>query len=312
LSVCSGIEAFLKAIENLKIEHEVINYCEIDKYTSKACSLIHNIPESKNLNDITKIHVKELPSYNLLVGGTPCQNISKVGDMKGLRGNDSQLFYNYADILNYTLPEYFVFENVDNLKTVNSGEDWKIVQYELSKNYNIFSDILDAKDYEIPQSRKRLFIIGIRKDIRQDFIFPDKQKLKLRFSDMLEIDYDNKYILSDREKLYMDRTTKDGRNHWDFLHYHDTDNIYSHCVVANTYKGVPYNVLIDRRFDKTVYRKLTPLEALSLMSFDKKDYSILKENRLSDTRIYKMAGNSIVVNILQHIFKSLFNIPIEV
>jgi DNA (cytosine-5)-methyltransferase 1 len=71
-------------------------------------------------------------------------------------------------------------------------------------------------------------------------------------------------------------------------------------------------VLIDRRFDKTVYRKLTPLEALSLMSFDKKDYSILKENRLSDTRIYKMAGNSIVVNILQHIFKSLFNIPIEV
>jgi DNA (cytosine-5)-methyltransferase 1 len=219
------------------------------------------------------------------------------------------------------LPDYFVFENVDNLKTINQGKDWEIVQQELSKNYNIYADILDAKNYNIPQSRKRLFVVGIRKDIRQEFKFPEKEELKISFTELLEKEVNPKYYLSQRERQYMDRETKDGRNHWDFMHYHDTKDMYSHCIVANTFKGVPYNVLADRRKCKYGFydcdfidevsefcnsctsgdcmqlnnnvtsgeRKLTPMECFRLMGFDDKDYYILKENNISDTQLFIMS-----------------------
>jgi DNA (cytosine-5)-methyltransferase 1 len=156
--------------------------------------------------------------------------------------------------------------------------------------------------------------------------------------ELLEKEVNPKYYLSHKERQYMDRETADGRNHWDFQHYHDTNLMYSHCVVANTYKGVPYNVLADRRNCKYGFydcdfidqddnfcgsctngdcfqgnnnvtsgeRKLTPLECFRLMGFDDKDYYILKQNKISDTQLYKMAGNSIVVQVLEEVFKNLF------
>lgn len=256
--------------------------------------------------------------------------------MKGIQGDESKLFYDYARILNYCLPKYFVFENVDNLLTINKGADWGIVKSHFGINYNINHKIINAKDYGIPQSRKRLIVVGIRKDLNQQFIFPKEIGCDLWFKEFLETDADPKFYLSQRERNYMDRSVKDGRTHWDFQHYHDASNQFSHCVVANTFKGVPYNVLVNG--DKCKYnlydcdfiddedscfmcqerdcfqlnnnitsgiRKLTPLECFRLMDFDDEDYIKCKNIKISNTQMYKMCGNSIVVKILELIFKNL-------
>lgn len=299
LSLFSGIGAFEKALSKQKIDYELINYCEIDKFASKSYSAIHSIPESLNLGDITKIDEKLLPDFDLLVGASPCTNVSIAGNKKGLAGDQSKLFYDYSKILNYKKPKYFIFENVDNLINSNNGNDFIIVKEELSKNYNIYYKVLDAKNYTIPQSRKRLFIIGIRKDIKQEFNFPESKELKIQFKDLLQKQVDSKYYLSKKERQYMDREVKGGRTHWDFQHHHDTNNTYSHCIVANIFKGVPYNVLKDN----DIIRKLTPLECFRLMGFDDEDYYKAKEARISDTQLYKQAGNSIVVNVLEYIIQ---------
>lgn len=328
--------AFEKALKRLQIGYELIGYSEIDKYASKAYLLIHNESEDKNFGDISKINEKELPEFDLLVGGTPCTNISRVGNLKGIQGNESKLFYDYTRILNHCLPKYFAFENVDNLLTINKGKDWEIVKQHFELNYNIYYQILDAKDYGIPQSRKRLIVIGIRKDVKQDYIFPSKTGCNIWFKELLEPKVDSKYYLSQKERIYMDRATKDGRTHWDFQHYHDASNQFSHCIVANTFKGVPYNVLVNG--DKCKYnfydcdfiddedscsicqekdcfqlnnnvtsgiRKLTPLECFRLMDFDDEDFVKCRNNNISNTQMYKMCGNSIVVKVLELVFEKL-------
>ncbi len=335
-SVCAGIGAFEKALKRQNIDYELIGFSEVDKWAIQSYCLIHDESEDKNLGNISEINEKELPIFDLLVGGTPCTNISKVGNLQGIQGNESKLFYDYARILNHCLPKYFVFENVDNLLTINKGKDWEIVKYHFELNYNIYYKILNAKDYGIPQSRKRLLVVGIRKELEQIFSFPNEIGCDLWFKEFLEPEVDPKYYLSQRERIYMDRETKDGRNHWDFQHYHNTNSQFSHCIVANTFKGVPYNVLVNGEKCKFNFydcdfiddedscvmcqegdcfqlnnnvtsgiRKLTPLETCRLMNFDDEDYYIMKNNKLSNTQMYKMFGNSIIVKILELIFNNL-------
>jgi DNA (cytosine-5)-methyltransferase 1 len=254
-----------------------------------------------------------------------------------LEGESSGLYYNGLNILQEKKPKYSIIENVDNL----ASKKYKPVLDQILKDlneagYNNYYRVLNAYDYGIPQHRRRIFIISIRKDIQQEFEFPELIHSNLKFEDLLEKEVNTKYYLSKKEREYMDRQTRDGRDHWDCKHYHDTENTYSHCITANMYKGVPYNVLVDRRkcwrydcdfidqdeefckqctegdsyqrenYPTSGIRKMIPLECFRLMGFDDRDCIILKENKISDTQLFKMAGNSIVVNVLEEIFKKLF------
>lgn len=108
LSLFSGIGAFEKSLDNLKIKYELVNYCEFDKYASKAYSLIHKVPESKNLGDITKVDETTLPKdIDLITYGFPCQDISLAGNQKGLFNEDgtktrSGLFFDALRIIEHT------------------------------------------------------------------------------------------------------------------------------------------------------------------------------------------------------------------
>ena len=104
LSLFSGIGAFEKALENLGVSYELVNYCEIDKYASKAYSLIHNVPEYKNLMDVTTVKTNKLKDIDLITYGFPCQDISKAGNQKGFiddKGNitRSGLFFEALGII---------------------------------------------------------------------------------------------------------------------------------------------------------------------------------------------------------------------
>lgn len=205
LSLFSGIGAFEKALDRLEINYELVGYCEIDKYASKAYSAIHQVPESLNIGDITKVNEKELPKdINLICYGFPCQDISLAGKQKGLFNEDgsttrSGLFFEALRIINETQPEIAIAENVKNLTSKKFSEQFKIVLDSLDQaGYNNYWQVLNSKNYGIPQNRERVFIVSIRKDVdNKNFKFPEGFPLQLRLKDLCEAVVDEKYFLSD-------------------------------------------------------------------------------------------------------------------
>lgn len=215
LSLFSGIGAFEKALENIEEPFEVVRYCEIDKYASKAYSLIHNLDENMNLKDVCSVKPEELPNdIDIITYGFPCQDISNAGKQKGFTNEDgsltrSGLFFKALDIIEQTKPKIAIAENVKALTGKKFTAEFKIVLDSLNDaGYKNYWAVLNAKDYGIPQNRERVFIIPNRNDIDHGYQFPAKYELKLRLKDLLEETVDEKYFLSDKMLAYFINNNK--------------------------------------------------------------------------------------------------------
>ena len=345
LSLFSGIGAFEKALENIDEPFELVNYCEIDKYASRAFSLIHAVKEGLNLGDITAVDTHDLPNdIDVITYGFPCQDISNAGKQKGFTDENgditrSGLFYEALRIIEDTQPKFAIAENVKALtskKIRNAG-------------YTNYWALLNVKDYGIPQNRERVFIISIRDDINHGFSFPKPYELKLRLKDLLETNVDEKYYFpkADFERL-IEHTFKNGRKsaikqignirptktrkNPNQGRVYDPDGIAPtlHCCGGGNLEPIVCEIRSDeglRFFKDNVcgtlrtldccggkrvikdgrLRKITPKECFRLMGFDDRDVDILIDNGMSNTQLYKMAGNSIVVDVLEEIFVELLN-----
>jgi len=211
LSLFSGIGAFEKALDRLGIAYDLVNYCEIDKYASKSYSAVHNVPESLNLGDVTKIDTSKLPKdIDLITYGFPCQDISLAGKQKGLFNENgtqtrSGLFFEALRIIEDTKPKVAIAENVKNLTAKKFKEQFEIVLDSLeSAGYNNYWKVLNAKDYGMPQNRERVFIVSVRKDVDTGcFKFPEPVELNLILKDLLNEEVDEKYYLSEKTIGYI-------------------------------------------------------------------------------------------------------------
>lgn len=161
LSLFSGIGAFEKALEEIGEPFEVVRYCEIDRYASKAYSLIHNLDENMNLGDITKVDTHELPDgIDFVTYGFPCQDISNAGKQKGFHDEDgsltrSGLFFEALRIIEDTKPKIAIAENVKALVGKRFTAEFKLVLDSLNDaGYKNYWAVLNAKDYGIPQNRE--------------------------------------------------------------------------------------------------------------------------------------------------------------
>ena len=208
LSLFSGIGAFEKALDRLGVEYNLVNYCEIDKHASKSYSAIHGVPESLNLGDITKVNTAKLPHIDMISYGFPCQDISLSGKMRGLFNEDgtqtrSGLFFEALRIIEDTQPKVAIAENVKNLTSKKFSEQFGIVLDSLeAAGYNNYWQVLNAKDFGVPQNRERVFIVSIRKDIDTGYFkFPEGFPLELRLKDLLESEVDEKYYISDNNLI---------------------------------------------------------------------------------------------------------------
>jgi DNA (cytosine-5)-methyltransferase 1 len=216
LSLFSGIGAFEKALENLEVPFELVNFCEFDKYAIKSYCAIHGLDESKNLGDITKVDETKLPKdIDLLTYGFPCQDISLAGEQKGLFNEDgtqtrSGLFFEALRIIEATKPKIAIAENVKNLVSKKFNAQFQVVLASLeAAGYDNYYQVLNAKDYGVPQNRERVFIVSIRKDIDHGlFEFPKPFPLDKRLKDILEGEVDEKYYLSDKMKDYLFTVTE--------------------------------------------------------------------------------------------------------
>ena len=202
LSLFSGIGAFEKALDNLGIEYELVNYCEIDKYASKSYAAIHGVDESLNLGDITTVDTSKLPNdIDLLTHGSPCQSFSLAGLQHGGdkgSGTQSSLMWETVRIISDIKPKIIIWENVKNVLSKKHKHNFDAYIEQLDElNYNSYHKILNSRNFGIPQNRERIFVVSIRKDIDNGcFKFPEGFELKLRLKDMLDDEVDEKYYLS--------------------------------------------------------------------------------------------------------------------
>ena len=201
-SLFSGIGAFEKALERMKIPYELVGFSEIDKFAIKSYCAIHNVSEDKNFGDITKIDISKLPDFDLMTWGFPCQDISIAGKMKGIKEGETRsgLYYEGYKILKEKRPKISIIENVKNLTSKRFKSQFDSILEDLSDlGYTNYWQVLNSKDYGIPQNRERVFIISIRNDIAKgNFKFPPKRVLKLKLKDILEEQVEEKYYLSDK------------------------------------------------------------------------------------------------------------------
>ena len=335
LELFGGIGACTATLKRLGIDFEVADYVEIDKYAVASYNAINKT--NFEPQDITKWD-KDI-EVDLIMSGSPCQDFSLAGLGKGGdkgSGTRSSLMYENIRIIEKLKPKYVIWENVKNLlskKHIHNFNAYLEAMEELG--YYSYYQVLNAKDYGIPQNRERVFTVSIRKDINKLFTFPPKQELKLKLKDLLEDEVDEKYYLSgeqiarivDIEGLVStvienhgtvtailegdtNRTiclnSKSGRNGIDGLQPSRKDRIYSSdgiaCTIAtNDFYNPNYLVSLILAYK---IRKLTPKECWRLMGFNDEDFEkAAKVN--SKTQLYKQAGNSIVVNVLMAIFNNL-------
>ena len=203
LELFAGIGACSKALERLGIEHEIVDAVEIDKYAVKSFNAIHN----------TNFEPQDICEWNkdievdLIMHGSPCQDFSLAGKQAGGdkdSGTRSSLMYETIRIVEKLKPKYVIWENVKNLISKKHRHNFDAYLETMEQlGYKNYYQVLNAKDYGIPQNRERVFTISIRKDINKVFTFPQPQELKLKLKDMLEDEVDEKYYLSDKMVEYI-------------------------------------------------------------------------------------------------------------
>ena len=427
LELFGGIGACTKALKNIGMNVNVVDYVEIDKYACKSYNAINGTNfEPQDIKEWDKdINI------DLIMHGSPCQDFSASGlQMGGDEGSGtrSSLMYESIRIINKLKPKYVVWENVKNLLSKKHKHNFDNYINKLDElGYNSYYQVLDAKDYGVPQHRERVYTISIRKDLDGgNFKFPEKEPLKIALKDLLEKEVNEKYYLNDKqfislknstfnarktriqEKEYCDtlcaRDFKDPKciqiGNLDIKGLESMKRVYSPegisptlttCGGGNTqpkilsYVGKKYNNFIEDKgyfpemFNpyhtkeikdiaptqtancdnttssasvlintepkievignympsghdasrvvnssglaptvkenhgtvtvtnvRTKVRKLTPLECWRLMSFDDEDFYKAQNAGISDSQLYKQAGNSIVVKVLEKIFLNLF------
>ena len=369
LELFAGIGACSKALERLGIEHEIVDAVEIDKFAIASFNAIHGT--NFEPQDIKKWN-KDI-KVDLIMHGSPCQDFSLAGKQAGGdkdSGTRSSLMYETLRIVEKLKPQIVIWENVKNILSQRHVHNWDAyAEYMEELGYTNYCQILNAKDYGIPQNRERVFTISIldyydeeyHSFLAHNFNFPKPIKLEKKLKDFLEEDVDESFNVSKKQLQGMINTNyqsyklskllKDKNGMVDTIKARFIgcpqlviDESVKPSVAKNFEKEKEQIVKSDREMyqckvtsgwsDNVVglkiaptlragnsctygmtsncrIRKLTPKECWRLMGFDDEDFD--KASKIcSNAQLYKQAGNSIVVNVMEEIFKELLNCKISI
>ena len=292
-SICSGVGMQEMAIKRVFPNVEIKYFAEIDKYAIASYKAIHG--DIRNLGDFTQ--ATDIPYVDFMFASTPCQDFSVAGKQAGFEGMRGTLTFEWVKMLSKLksenkLPRIIGFENVPVISSERYSEGFDFFKTQLKDlGYNLCTNILDAKDYNLPQHRKRFFMIGFLG--KKDFEFPKKVPLLLKVRDLLEVINDEKFYLTDKQvehiknSSYCQNTRRIQRKDW------------CDTLCARDYKDPKCIVTSKNRV-----RKLVPKEYWRLMGIKDNDFEKVKELH-SNSQLYKQAGNGIAVAVLEYIFKEI-------
>lgn len=266
-----------------------------------------NFKDSKLIvEDIRKIGIDDLPKFDFLLGGFPCQAFSIAGYRHGFKDKKDRgnLFFDIARIIEARKPEGFLLENVKNLKSHDSGKTFQVIEKTLEDlGYFVKSKVLNTMEYgNVPQNRERIYIVGFKnKNYFDKFEFPKPVKLTKKVTDLLEKNVPEKYYYNGKplyERL-KDSVKEEGKVYqWRRQYVRENKSGVCPTLTANMGTG-GHNVPIIK--DKKGIRKLTPLECFRIQGFPK-DYIL---PTLADSALYKQAGNSVSVPVIEAVAKQM-------
>ena len=278
------------AFEHLGINGKCVFSSDIDKYAQQSYEA--NFGEKPH-GDITKISTADIPDFDVLFGGFPCQAFSICGKMQGFEDKTrGTLFFDIARILKEKQPQAFVLENVKNLISHDNGKTLQTILDTLRNDlgYHVEYHLLNALDFGLPQKRERIIIVGSKKPFKMNWDFEIKQKKTL--SDILEKHVDKKHyaspeIVAKRKAMH---TPTVSPSIW---HENKSGNISSYPYSCALRAGASYNYLLVNG-----ERRLTPREMLRLQGFPD-DFRIV----VSDCQTRKQAGNAIPVDMVSMVIE---------
>lgn len=268
---------------------------EKDKFARET--YLANFPSTHNINtDITNISEQDIPKHDILLAGFPCQSFSIAGKRKGFEDTRGTLFFDIARILNYHKPEILFLENVKGLLFHDKGKTFNIILETLHDlGYNIYYDLLNSKDFGLPQNRERVYIVGF-KDKNIKITFPKPTYEKTRLGDILEEDVDDKYTMSDQ--MWATTQLRQQKNTKNSYGLFNSETVYTKTLIKS-YSGSKAPILIEQENKNP--RALTPLECKRLQGFPR-NFII----PVSNTQAYKQFGNSVSVPVVEAIAKQIY------
>lgn len=242
--------------------------------------------------DITKLRPDEIPPFDILLAGFPCQPFSQAGKKLGLADTRGTLFFDIAKILEHHRPKVVFLENVKRFKSHDNGRTFETVNTVLEQlGYEVYSKVLNAKNFGVPQNRERIYIIGFLG--KTNFSFPEPLNKKTCLGDILEKNVDPKYTISDKLWKGHQRRKKEHQEKGNGFGYSmfNKNSEYTSTISARYYKDGS-EILIEQKGKNP--RKLTPREAARLQGYDD-SYKI----PVSDAQAYKQFGNSVAVPVIK-------------
>ena len=313
IDLCSGIGSAHLAFKNLGCK--CVGYSEINKKVEETYQLFFG-DNLKNNGDLMNIDSEKLPDFDILLAGFPCQAFSIVGKREGFDDERGQIIFGIKKILKVKQPKFFLLENVKGLVNIANGKVLDVIIKSLEKQgYNVYSKVLDSSDYGTPQMRERVYFIGIRKDLKNNFTFPLKNKTQISI----------KYFLKNSDEKYLLK----GRVYETFINKYLNNKYNKDKFKLDNLLKEEYLVLDTRQSDLRLYRdrvptlrtgrqgilyvkngklrKLSGMEALLLQGFDE-DMANKADKQVLQGALLSQAGNAMTVNVMQSIGENLINI----
>lgn len=348
-TVFSGIGAAEQALQQLGIEHKIVFACDNGErylklsfeeisnilnnfsveYREQALKLLYDstgkpnnvkksyfanydIDESHWFEDIRFVDGKPYKNeVDLFIGGSPCQSFSTYGHKRGLEDTRGTLFYDYARLVQEIQPKAFIFENVTGLLTHDHGRTWQVIKETFDLlNYDIKFKVLNAQDYNLPQLRKRVFVVGINRKLNcKEYEFPKPVPLTHKSTEYLEKDIPNSYYLPEKGFNFVtkvERSQRRARVNQDIIGCQTANQQFN--WVGDFRVETPQQRHIDdpRIFigeyegKPAVARKMIPRELLRLMGFSD-NFKIV----VDDNTMWRQTGNSIAVPVIKAVIEQI-------
>jgi len=314
MDFCAGIGAGRLGLE--KVGLNCVAFSEIDRYAERTYREFFG-EEEKNHGDLMKINPADLPLFDLMIAGFPCQSFSVIGQRKGMDDHRGQIIYGLIKIMNGKNLPYFILENVKGLVNHEGGKTLKIILEELDKaGYKVYHRVLSSLHYGVPQMRERIYFVGIRKDLV-------KETKHFEWPKLVKTPRIENYLIDDGELEFNEKK----RAYETFLKF--LDNKYNKGLfkVEKLLKE-DYLVLDTRQSDLRLYRgkvptlrtgrhgilyvrngkfrKLSGYESLLLQGFPK-NLAEKTKGKIADVYLLSQAGNAMTVNTIEAISKNLLD-----
>jgi DNA (cytosine-5)-methyltransferase 1 len=316
MDFCAGIGGGRIGLENIGMS--CVGFSEIDKDAEFTYRHLFNSIE-ENFGDLMKIDCNELPDFDFMVGGFPCQAFSILGDRCGLEDEKrGKIIFGLIKILKEKNVKYFILENVKGLMNHDKGNTLKIILNLLDEaGYIVSYDLLNSLDFNVPQMRERIYFVGVQKQLVNDdfrYIFPKSKNIDIdRIKECL-IDTDESLLFNEKSPTYNT-----------FLKY--LNNKYNEGKYSvESLLSIEYMIIDTRQSDLRLYDKKTPTlrrgrhgilyvrngqfrklsgyEALLLQGFSK-DYAEKAKGVISNSKLLQQTGNAMTTTVIEEIAKNL-------